>query len=137
MRKKLLKLLDFSVDLIYRTLITKGAVFFSNAALDFVLFRLLTVVFSVFAPLSQFLSYTVSTVTRYFSYSYIKFNRTGTGHAVRFTKFFSINLFVATVSPLILSAILAAGIETEYAKLAVLGLTVFSNFTFYKYAVFI
>lgn len=69
MRKKLLKLLDFSVDLIYRTLITKGAVFFSNAALDFVLFRLLTVVFSVFAPLSQFLSYTVSTVTRYFSYS--------------------------------------------------------------------
>lgn len=137
MRKKLLKLLDFSVDLIYRTLITKGAVFFSNAALDFVLFRLLTVVFSVFAPLSQFLSYTVSTVTRYFSYSYIKFNRTGTGHAVRFTKFFSINLFVATVSPFILSAILAAGIETKYAKLAVLGLTVFSNFTFYKYAVFI
>ena len=137
MRKKLLKLLDFSVDLIYRTLITKGAVFFSNAALDFVLFRLLTVVFSVFAPLSQFLSYTVSTVTRYFSYSYIKFNRTGTGHAVRFTKFFSINLFVATVSTFILSAILAAGIETEYAKLAVLGLTVFSNFTFYKYAVFI
>ena len=137
MRKKLLKLVDFSVDLIYRTLITKGAVFFSNAALDFVLFRLLTVVFSVFAPLSQFLSYTVSTVTRYFSYSYIKFNRTGTGHAVRFTKFFSINLFVATVSPFILSAILAAGIETEYAKLAVLGLTVFSNFTFYKYAVFI
>ncbi len=43
--KNLLKLLDFSVDLIYRTLITKGAVFFSNAALDFVLFRLLTVVF--------------------------------------------------------------------------------------------
>lgn len=137
MRKKLLKLLDFSVDLIYRTLITKGAVFFSNAALDFVLFRLLTVVFSVFAPLSQFLSYTVSTVTRYFSYSYIKFNRTGAGHAVRFTKFFSINLFVATVSPFILSAILAAGIETEYAKLAVLVLTVFSNFAFYKYAVFI
>lgn len=137
MRKKLLKLLDFSVDLIYRTLITKGAVFFSNAALDFVLFRLLTGVFSVFAPLSQFLSYTISTVTRYFSYNYIKFNRTGAGHAVRFTKFFSINLFVATVSPFILSAILAAGIETEYAKLAVLGLTVFSNFAFYKYAVFI
>lgn len=137
MRNKLLKLFDFLIDLIYRTIITKGAVFFSNAAFDFVLFRLLTGVFSVFAPLSQFLSYTASTVTRYFSYNYIKFNRTGEGHAVRFTRFLSVNLFVATVSPIILSTIIATGIDTEYAKLAVLGLTVFSNFAFYKYAVFI
>ena len=39
-----LKLLDFSVDLIYRTLITKGAVFFRMPRL-ILLFRLLTVVF--------------------------------------------------------------------------------------------
>ncbi|MCI5682117.1 MAG: GtrA family protein [Eubacteriales bacterium] len=137
MRNKLLKLLDYSVDLIYRTMITKGAVFFSNAALDFVLFRLFFGVFSVFAPLSQFLSYSVSTVTRYLSYSFIKFNRTGEGHAVRFARFLWINLFVALLSPLLLSLLIRAGLETEYSKLAVLASTVGVNFLFCKYAVFI
>lgn len=137
MRKKLLKVFDIFIDLVYRTIITYGAVFILNAAFDFVLFRLLTGVFSVFAPLSQFLSYTASAVTRYFSYGYIRFNRTGEGHAVRFVRFVCVNFFIAVISPVILSLLLKTGLAVQYSKLAVLLLTGCSNFVFYKYIVFV
>lgn len=137
MREKTRKLLEKIGDFLLRTIVAKGAVFLSNAALDFVLFRLLTGVFSVFAPLSQFLSYAASSVTRYFAYSFIKYNRTGDGHAVRFFRFLCINLLFAVMSPAILSLLMSAGISAKYAKLAVLGLTTLTNFLCYKFVVFI
>lgn len=135
MRFKLSYIASSAMKSVFKSFLIYVYTFIGNAALDVLLYMLISSVLALPYILAQILSYTVSALNRYFAYKFIKFKgRPGTGE---FIKFAVLNVVVLIFSAELLALFYSVvGLPQILSKLMVTIITFSINTFFYSRVIF-
>jgi len=114
-----------------------GLVGVLNTAVDFGVFTLLTMLFSMDSIISHIISYTCGMINSYFLNKYWTFRIQGIGKKAEFIKFIFVNLLSLGMSSLVLNSLMTqAGLTMYLAKIGAILCSMAVNFAGSKLVVF-
>ena len=118
-------------------LIKFGLVGVLNTAVDYGVFALLTMVFSLDSIISHIISYSCGVINSFYFNRVWTFQRKGRGYSVEFTKFIIVNLISMGTSALVLNSLeTQAGLSSYRAKIGAVICSMAVNFAGSKFVVF-
>lgn len=118
-------------------LIKFGLVGVLNTAVDYGVFALLTMVFSLDSIISHIISYSCGVINSFYFNRVWTFQRKGRGYSVEFTKFIIVNLISMGTSALVLNSLeTQAGLSSYLAKIGAVICSMAVNFAGSKFVVF-
>lgn len=121
----------------FRQLIKFGLVGFLNTAVDFLIFTLLTMAFSLNSTISHVISYSCGVINSFYFNRFWTFQQKGRSHPTEFGKFVLVNLVSLGLSTLVLNLLeTKAGLSLYLAKIGAVLCSMAVNYVGSKLIVF-